>query len=181
MTRKYVENGEAWMLRSGPRTNAARSRPWPSGGTPAVETASMKPGPLTALRIVEYSTSIAAAASGKMLADLGAEVIKVEPPRTGDPARYHGPFPTISLIPNAAAYSCISIQARHYPRSCAANRARAAASLVGRGGCFLHNWSPVQAKTLGLSMSTPAAPRASHHHRRDALWLNWAVCQLSRG
>ena len=69
----------------------------------------MKPGPLTALRIVEYSTSIAAAASGKMLADLGAEVIKVEPPRTGDPARYHGPFPTISPIPNAAAYSCISM------------------------------------------------------------------------
>jgi crotonobetainyl-CoA:carnitine CoA-transferase CaiB-like acyl-CoA transferase len=53
----------------------------------------MKPGPLTALRLIEYSTSMAAAASGKMLADLGAQVVKVEPPRSGDPARYHGPFP----------------------------------------------------------------------------------------
>jgi crotonobetainyl-CoA:carnitine CoA-transferase CaiB-like acyl-CoA transferase len=53
----------------------------------------MNAGALRTLRVIDYSTSIAAAAAGKMLADLGAEVLKVEPPRTGDPARYHGPFP----------------------------------------------------------------------------------------
>ena len=41
---------------------------------------------------MELGDFIAAAYAGKVLADLGAEVIKVESP-TGDSARQHGPFP----------------------------------------------------------------------------------------
>lgn len=50
------------------------------------------PGALEGLRVVEVGDFIAAAYAGKVLADLGAEVVKVEPP-TGDSARRHGPFP----------------------------------------------------------------------------------------
>lgn len=45
------------------------------------------------IRVVEWGTLISAPYAGKLLADLGAEVVKVEPPGIGDPARHHGPFP----------------------------------------------------------------------------------------
>jgi crotonobetainyl-CoA:carnitine CoA-transferase CaiB-like acyl-CoA transferase len=50
------------------------------------------PGALDGLTIVECGTRGAASYGAKMLADLGAEVIKVEPP-AGDPDRARGPFP----------------------------------------------------------------------------------------
>ena len=48
---------------------------------------------LTDLKIVECGSFISAAYCTKLMADLGAEVIKVEPPNTGDEARHYGPFP----------------------------------------------------------------------------------------
>ena len=48
--------------------------------------------PLTGVRVVEVCGSIAGAHCGKLLAHMGAEVTKVEPPE-GDPARGHGAFP----------------------------------------------------------------------------------------
>ena len=45
-----------------------------------------------AIRIVECGQGISAAYGAKMIADLGAEVVKVEPP-SGDLARRRGPFP----------------------------------------------------------------------------------------
>ena len=48
--------------------------------------------PLSGLRIVEYGRFVSAPFASKLLADLGADVIKVEDP-TGDPSRHRGPFP----------------------------------------------------------------------------------------
>jgi crotonobetainyl-CoA:carnitine CoA-transferase CaiB-like acyl-CoA transferase len=48
-------------------------------------------GPLGAIRVIEYGQGVAAAFGCKLLADLGAEVIKVEPPG-GDVTRLRGPF-----------------------------------------------------------------------------------------
>src|SRR5262249_15350884 len=47
-----------------------------------------QPGILSGLRVVEVATYIAAPAAATMLADFGAEVIKVERPPHGDPFRY---------------------------------------------------------------------------------------------
>ena len=52
--------------------------------------------PLSALqgvRVIETATDIAGPYCAKLLADYGAEVIKVERPGTGDPSRLRGPFP----------------------------------------------------------------------------------------
>ncbi len=46
---------------------------------------------LDGLRIVEVGRGVAAAYATKLLADLGADVVKVEPPG-GDPTRQRGPF-----------------------------------------------------------------------------------------
>jgi len=45
------------------------------------------------LKVVEWGEFISGPYCGKMLADLGAEVIKIERPGLGDKARSHGPFP----------------------------------------------------------------------------------------
>ncbi len=52
-----------------------------------------KTSPLSGLRILELGHFIAAPFCTRVLADLGAEVIKVEPPGKGDPARDWGKQP----------------------------------------------------------------------------------------
>jgi len=47
---------------------------------------------LTGLRVLELGEAVPAAYAAKLLADLGADVIKIEPP-DGDGARHRGPFP----------------------------------------------------------------------------------------
>ena len=48
---------------------------------------------LVGLTVIELGEFVAVPMCGKLLAGLGAEVIKVEPPGLGDRARRHGPFP----------------------------------------------------------------------------------------
>lgn len=50
------------------------------------------------LRVVELGSGISAAYATRLLADFGADVIKVEPPGSGDETRHLGPFP--GDIPN---------------------------------------------------------------------------------
>jgi CoA:oxalate CoA-transferase len=45
------------------------------------------------LRVVECGNLVSAPYCAKLLGDLGAQVVKVEKPRSGDEARSHGPFP----------------------------------------------------------------------------------------
>ena len=48
---------------------------------------------LSELKVVEYGSFVSAPFCTKLMADLGAEVIKIEEPGTGDESRNHGPFP----------------------------------------------------------------------------------------
>ena len=51
------------------------------------------PSALSGFRILECGDMVAASYATKLMADMGAEVIKIEPPDGGDPARQRGPFP----------------------------------------------------------------------------------------
>ncbi|MBE9501342.1 MAG: CoA transferase, partial [Chloroflexi bacterium] len=53
----------------------------------------MKDGALSDLKILEYAQFISGPYCAKLMADLGAEVIKIEEPGLGDRARRYGPFP----------------------------------------------------------------------------------------
>ena len=57
-----------------------RKMPTPSGGA----------GPLTGIRVLELGSFIAGPFAGQLLGDYGAEVVKIEAPRDGDPMRRWG-------------------------------------------------------------------------------------------
>ena len=61
--------------------------------TPDTTPDTAPPRALEGFRVLEDGGGIAAAYAGKLLADLGADVIKIEPPGRGDPIRRRGPFP----------------------------------------------------------------------------------------
>jgi len=113
----------------------------------------MHPGPLAGLCIVEYSTSIAAAAAGKILADLGAEVLKIEPPAAGDPIRHHGPFPGDVPHPERSG---LFLHLNTSKRGLTLDLARPTGrdllhGLLAEADVFLHNWVPAEAEVLDLS------------------------------
>lgn len=54
------------------------------------EPAKQRKGPLTDLRVIELGQLIAGPFCGQLFADMGADVIKVEPPGHGDPMRVWG-------------------------------------------------------------------------------------------
>ena len=49
------------------------------------------PGPLAGLRVLELARILAGPWAGQILADLGADVVKVERSKTGDDTRAWGP------------------------------------------------------------------------------------------
>lgn len=49
-------------------------------------------GPLVGLKILDLSTIVAGGTASSLLADFGAEVVKIERPGSGDPLRNWGPF-----------------------------------------------------------------------------------------
>ena len=63
----------------------------------------MSDGALGDLKIIELADMIAGPFCTKAMADLGAEVIKIEKPGDGDPTRQRGPFPQDQPHPDRSA------------------------------------------------------------------------------
>src|SRR3972149_5833214 len=63
-----------------------------------------KMGPLTGIRIIEVASVLNGPVSGYMLGDLGAEIIKIESPVTGDPSRgYQTLFDVVMTMPDGGS------------------------------------------------------------------------------
>ncbi|GIW45738.1 MAG: CoA transferase [Candidatus Binatia bacterium] len=106
---------------------------------------------LNGLKIVECGGLVSAAYASKLFADLGAEVIKVEPP-WGDPARLRGPFPGKSPDLNASG---LFIYLNCNKRGVTADLATAEGqellqALVRDADMLIHNVSPNRVRHLGL-------------------------------
>jgi formyl-CoA transferase len=67
-----------------------RSHQRPGKKDSVMADANFNNGPLSDLRVIEMGTLLAGPFCGQVLGDMGAEVIKVEPPNQGDPMRVWG-------------------------------------------------------------------------------------------
>ena len=131
------------------------SRPAPVSATAPATVSAAGPGLLSGLRVVDFSAFVAGPLAADILADLGADVIKVEPPE-GEAMR-------------AAAYAVAACQRgkRSLAIDISAPRARPAVEALLRGAdVVLHNWRVGVAERLGLDAATVARlnPRAVYCH-----------------
>ena len=64
------------------------------------------------IKVVEYATMVSGPMYGKLFADMGAEVVKLEAPGQGDEARSHRRFPATGRIRRRADSFSTSTPAR---------------------------------------------------------------------
>lgn len=106
-------------------------------------------GPLEGYRVLELGRVLAAPFCAQMLGDLGAEVIKIEMPETGDESRAYGPpfiegqsFYFLSLNRNKES---VTLNLKH-------ERAKEILrELIRRSDVFVHNSVPEPMERLGFS------------------------------
>src|SRR5437762_976558 len=106
------------------------------------------PGPLNGVRVVDCTTVVLGPWAAQQLGDLGAEVIKVEPPE-GDTTRQLGPMKNRDM---GAFYLGVNRNKRSIVLDLKQESARRVLlRLTERADVFLHNYRPRAAKRLGLS------------------------------
>ena len=108
-------------------------------------------GPLSGVRIVDCTTVVLGPWAAQQLGDMGAEVIKVEPPE-GDTTRQLGPMKN----PNMGAFY---LACNRNKRSIVLDLKQPAARdallrLVKDANVLLHNYRPQAARRLGMSYET---------------------------
>ena len=118
----------------------------------------MSQGALADLAVVEYSLSPAGAMCGKAFADLGADVLKIEPPE-GDPARRLGPFPNDEPNPEASgAFLFLNANKRGATLDLArAEDRRIIRELAASADIFVTDVQPAQAERLGIDSAAMSA------------------------
>ena len=125
--------------------------------------------PLDGIKVVEVAAWTFVPAAGAMLADLGAEVIKVEPP-SGDPQRAlrnllnmskGGPDPFLEL-PNRGKRSVTLDLGRDDGRDLLLE-------IAGEADVFLTSYLPASRRKLGFDVDAVRAPRGRHLRVRQRL------------
>lgn len=135
---------EAWNIQAGSGITNGK----PPAGNAFVTNADRAPSaaPLAGIRVLELGHYVAAPFATRLLADLGAEIIKVEPPG-GDPvrqwgARYKGSAPWWSV--HARNKRCISLDLKK-PEA-----RRIVLELIASCDALVENFRPGQLAKMGL-------------------------------
>lgn len=116
---------------------------------------SSPPGPLQGIRVIECGHLVAAAYAAKLMADLGAEVIKVEEP-DGDAARRRGPYPGHIPHPEkSGTFLYLNTNKLGVTLNLRTPRGRELLQrLVEDADLLIHNYPPAQMPALGLDYAT---------------------------
>jgi crotonobetainyl-CoA:carnitine CoA-transferase CaiB-like acyl-CoA transferase len=125
-------------------------------------------GPLAGLRVVELSTVLAGPYCAMVLADLGADVIKVEPPE-GDATRGYGPPWVGPAAPGGDRFATYFLAVNRNKRSLrldvrSAQGLEVARRLIGRSEVLIENFRPGGLERLGLGPAELSAvnPKLVH-------------------
>ena len=113
-------------------------------------------GLLNGLRVLEFGEFISAPYCGKLLADMGADVVKIERAGAGDWARDYGPWPVVRQAHHERSY--------HRERS----------------GLFLYLNADKQSVTLNLETPTGREILAGMVSRADVLVHNLHPTEMDR-
>jgi crotonobetainyl-CoA:carnitine CoA-transferase CaiB-like acyl-CoA transferase len=112
------------------------------------------PGPLQGICVIECGQRVSAAYAAKLMADLGAEVIKVEEP-DGDEARRRGPYPGHVPHPEkSGTFLYLNTNKRGVTLNLhSATGQELLQRLVRDADVLIHNYLPRQMPALGLDYS----------------------------
>jgi CoA:oxalate CoA-transferase len=115
----------------------------------------METTPLDDLRVLECGSGVAAGYAAKLLADLGASVLKVEPP-AGDPLRREGPFPgDIPHPEKSGLFLYLNLNKRGATLDLTTSAGRPILDrLLAEADVLVYGYSPAEAQTLGLDWDT---------------------------
>ncbi|MGH9101750.1 MAG: CaiB/BaiF CoA transferase family protein [Acidimicrobiales bacterium] len=110
--------------------------------------AESKPLPLEGIRVLDLTQALAGPYCTMVLADLGADVLKVEAPGKGDDARHWGP-PFVGS--EAAYFLAMNRNKRSLALDLKSEGGRATAqAIAARCDVVVENWSPGTAERLGV-------------------------------
>jgi crotonobetainyl-CoA:carnitine CoA-transferase CaiB-like acyl-CoA transferase len=109
------------------------------------------PGPLAGIRVVDCTTVVLGPWAAQQLGDLGADVVKIEPPE-GDTTRQLGPMKNHGM---GAFYLAVNRNKRSIVLDLKQEAGRAVLhKLASTADVLLHNYRPQAAKRLGMSYET---------------------------
>ena len=108
---------------------------------------------LEGFRIVECGEMVAASYATKLMADMGAEVIKIEAPKGGDAARQRGPFPDrIPHSEKSGLFLYLNTNKRGVTLDLTTSRGQEILrQLTKRADLLIHNVHPTQMAAMGLA------------------------------
>ncbi len=117
-------------------------------------------GPLDGVRVLDLTRILAGPYCTMVLADLGADVIKVEQPVSGDPARGNGPF--LTADGDGERFSTYFMSINRGKRSVAIDLAKPEGRelllrLAERSDVLIENFRPGTMERLGLDQATVRA------------------------
>ena len=113
-------------------------------------------GLLEGIRVLDLGPEIAAPFCSRLLADYGAEVVKVEPPNVGDPARHIGPFAGDEPhLEKSIPFLYLNTNKRGITLDIGSSAGRGVLSdLVGSADVVVQGFPPGESEALGLDFKT---------------------------
>jgi crotonobetainyl-CoA:carnitine CoA-transferase CaiB-like acyl-CoA transferase len=113
----------------------------------------MVAGLLDGIRVLDLGSHTAGPFCAKLLADYGADVIKVEPPGAGDAARRHGPFVGDDPHPEKSIlFLCLNTNKRSVTLDVTSETGKALLhDLVRSSDVLVEGFTPNEAEELGLT------------------------------
>jgi len=136
--------------------------------------------PLSGIRVVDFTHAIAGPTCTQMLLQLGAEVIKIEPPGKGDDFRHyteHAGLPGMSV-----PFAAVNAGKRSVTLNLKSGEGRALAlQLAGTADIVVENYRPGVIARLGLGYETLAAANSRlimlslSGFGQDGPWRDWGA------